>query len=502
MSNYFIVRRLGRVLAVVAFLAIAAAQQACGAAHDQIDNPPPGSIGLALAPTTMVLAAGDSSNATVTITRANVTGDFALSADNVPPGVTTTFTPRSGSGGSATLTVRASASVAAGTYELLIRGMTSGAPGATATLALSVVATPAAAVAFKSVVTGTNVSCALTTTGQAYCWGSNNVGQLGNGTKSAMTPTPTAVAGASTFESLSLTATGQYVCGLRVDGTAYCWGSNALGQIGDGTVGTQRLTPTAVAGGLRFVSLSAGGIHTCGLTTDSLAYCWGDNTFGQFGDGTVKGSASPVPAAPGLRFTALVASDGYACGLTPTGVGYCWGLGSAGVLGNGGHTSTPIPVAVSGGLAFTSITAGGFDACGLTASGDAYCWGNNSFGDVGDGTAIPRTVPTAVAGGVRFTNLLMGREHACGVATSGTAYCWGENDFGSLGDGTTTHRFTPTAVGGLKFRTVSIGDSHTCGVTEIVGGSNDIYCWGNNSAGQLGDGTTTPSSVPLKVRWP
>jgi alpha-tubulin suppressor-like RCC1 family protein len=493
-----------RALAALAVIVILAAQQACGSdGGTEVQHPSPDSVALAVAPTALTLAPGESGNASVTITRVNFTADLALTIENLPAGATASFDPPSVSGVASTLTVHTSGSVAPASYNLLIRGTASG-RAATTTLTLSVSAPPPPPTAkFKSVVTGATASCALMSTGLAYCWGSNSGGQLGNGTTSSVSSTPTPVAGSLTFESLTLPARARYACGLRADGTAYCWGFNSGGQLGDGTLSTQHLIPTLVVGGLKFISLSAGGLHTCGLTTDSTAYCWGDNTFGQFGNGTVTGSASPVPAAPGLRFKALVADDGYTCGLTSAGAGYCWGIGSAGELGNGGNKSSPTPVAVSGDLTFASITAGGFDACGVTATGEAHCWGFNSFGAVGDGSTTPRTVPTPVIGGHQFASVHMGFEHACGVAVGGAVYCWGSNDQAALGDGTTTHRSAPTAVlGGLRFQSVSIADYHACAVTEIVNGTNDIYCWGFNSAGQLGDGSTTASSVPLKVRWP
>lgn len=499
-----LIRLVTRGLAVVAFTVPIVAQLACGSdAINPIDKPSPDSVALSLAPAAMTLAAGDSGVAAVTITRFHFDASLALTIENLPSGITASFEPQNVSQGPSTLTIRTTSTVAPASYTLLIRGTASG-RAATAALSLAISAAPRPiATTFKSVVTGGTASCALTSTGRAYCWGSNSGGQLGNGSTSSVSSTPTAVAGDLTFESLTLATRARYGCGLRPDGAAYCWGFNSSGQLGDGTANTPHLTPAPVLGGLTFVSLSAGGLHTCGLTVDSLAYCWGDNSFGQFGDGTITGSPSPVSAAPGMRFKALVADDGYTCGLTSAGAAYCWGLGSVGNLGNGGTQSSLTPLAVAGGLTFASITAGGFDACGLTAIGEAHCWGFNSFGAVGDGSTTPRAVPTPVTGGRQFTSVRMGFEHACGVAVGGTAYCWGSNDQAALGDGTTTHRSVPTPVlGGLRFHIVSIADYHACGVTEIVDGTNDIYCWGDNAAGQLGDGTTTASSVPRKVRWP
>jgi alpha-tubulin suppressor-like RCC1 family protein len=368
---------------------------------------------------------------------------------------------------------------------------------------LTVVAKTVAPLAFKSVVTGGASTCALTTAGAAYCWGHNLDGQVGNGTTSPRIVTPTAVSGGLTFASLTLPDAGRYACGLNAEGAAYCWGGNIGGQLGNGAIDTLLLTPTAVVGGHKFVSLTAGGAHTCGLAADSVAYCWGDNQFGAFGDGTVKPSPVPVVVAPGLHFKMLGAGGSYSCGLTSAGATYCWGYGTVGQLGNGGTQTSQVPVAVAGDVKFSSITVGALDACGLTSTGEAYCWGNNSYGEVGDGTTVRRAAPTAVGAGLRFTSMRMGFEHACGVVASGTAYCWGFNVAGEIGDGTMTHRSTPTqVVGGLTFENTSISDFHACGVTQIVGGSNDIYCWGQNTSGQLGDGTTTASATPVKVHFP
>lgn len=468
----------------------------------QLGNQAPGSITLGLGAKSMTLTSGDSGTVAVTITRADVSGDVALTVEHLPTGATASFDPPSVSGNTSTLEVRTTPGVAVGNYDVLIRGLASGAPSASTTLALTVTP-PGVPPAFKSVVAGGALSCALTTTGVAYCWGNNRSGQVGNGALSGPVVTPTAVTGGLTFESLTLPGAGVYACGLRGDGSAYCWGGNPSGQLGDGSFDTERPTPTAVGGGLKFVSLSAGGVHTCGLTADSVAHCWGDNTSGTFGDGTVTASTTPVVAAPGLRLESVVAGGLYGCGLTSAGAAYCWGNGMVGQLGSGGNTNTLTPVAVSGGITFSSMTVGILDACGLTATGEAYCWGYNLYGDVGDGTTTQRSVPTPVAGGLHFTALRVGFEHTCGLVAGGTAYCWGYNETGAIGDGTSSHRSTPTPVaGGLKFHSVSIGDFHGCGITKIVGGTNDIYCWGDNRAGQLGDGTTTPSTTPRQVLWP
>ena len=161
----------------------------------------------------------------------------------------------------------------------------------------------------------------------------------------------------------ALTAHGLHTCELTNAGAAYCWGRNDSGQLGDGSF-TNRATPVAVVGGLRFSALAAGGSHTCGLTSSGAAYCWGYNSEGELGNGSTTASATPVAVAGGLSFSALAPGVYHTCGLTSAGAAYCWGS-------NNGS----IPVAVSGGLSFSALAAGALHTCGLTSAGAAYCWG-------------------------------------------------------------------------------------------------------------------------------
>jgi alpha-tubulin suppressor-like RCC1 family protein len=385
---------------------------------------------------------------------------------------------------------------------------------------------PATNLVFASVSAGYYHTCGVTTGGEAYCWGDNWTGALGDGT-TASSATPERVAGGLTFAMVS--AGDSHTCGVTTAGAAYCWG----GQVGlifnGGTTTLISSTPELVAGGLTWAAVSAGDFYDCGVTTAGAAYCWGDNGFGQLGansaSGTIPvGSMTGVAVAGGLTFARVSAGDVVSCGITTSGAAYCWGKNDLGGLGIGtsnGPEDCPVyqvqrdphplhipcshtPVAIMGGLTFSTVSAMASGACGLTTTGAAYCWGPNWNGELGTGTLTgPQTcggypcstLPAAVTGGLTFSVLGAGLLSACGLTSTGAAYCWGDGQFG---DGTNAIQVAPVPVaGGLTFAALSVGDGpfHACGVTT----AGVAYCWGLNNSGQLGNGTTSGSAVPVKV---
>lgn len=380
-------------------------------------------------------------------------------------------------------------------------------------------AAPATGLDFASVIAGGAHTCGLTTTGTAYCWGNNSNGQLGTGTTaSSFTPVP--VAGDLTFTSVSAGAL--HSCGVATDGAAYCWGYTPPLGADSATLSTcvsggQCLSPVPVAAGLRFSSISAGYWHTCGVTTQGAAYCWGFGDAGRLGADSATTSTwncehhaygwvclTPVPVSGGLVFASVGAGSSLTCGVTATDALYCWGSNGGGQLGistadgpercpdgeGGVFSCSTVPVAVAGGLSFTDVTALNTSACGLATSGAAYCWGD-SWG----------ATPVAVAGSHSFTALARGgNQHTCAVSATGAAYCWGGGSNGVLGNGTVVDfSATPVPVsGGLSFQAISaseVSSTHTCGMTV----DGIAYCWGTNYVGQLGTGTTADSYVPVKV---
>jgi alpha-tubulin suppressor-like RCC1 family protein len=298
-----------------------------------------------------------------------------------------------------------------------------------------------------------------------------------------------------------------HTCGVTTSRAAYCWGDNFFGQLGDGTR-TRRTDPVLVAAGMRFASVDAGSWHTCGLTADGVAYCWGFNAFGQLGDGSTTQRMSPAAVLAGVAFTAISAGHLHTCAIATGGAAYCWGDNDVDQLGDGTTVATrSSPAAVAGGLHVSAISAGWGHSCVVTTNAAAYCWGDNTFGQlgVGDQSIVARTpLPVAVAGGLSFRAVSAGDSHSCGVTTDNTANCWGENT-GQLGDGTRLSRSSPAPVdGGFSFTAVEAGGrfdpqtrevAYSCGVTT----SQDAFCWGNDVSGRLGDGTAGDSNTPVPV---
>ena len=343
-------------------------------------------------------------------------------------------------------------------------------------------------------VAGTSHTCAVTPEGSAKCWGWNANGQLGDGTTTDRL-TPTEVTGLSSGVS-SISLGMGHTCAVTTAGAALCWGSNGMGQLGDGTT-TAKYVPTAVSGltsGVAAISAS-GGNFTCALTTGGAAKCWGNNGYGQLGDNTVNSRTVPTNVS-GLSsgVASIGTGSGHTCAVTTAGTAKCWGWGGYGQVGDGTSTNRRVPTNVSGlSSGVTAISAGGHFSCAVT-SGALTCWGRNIEGQLGDGTTTNRLVPTSVSGlssGVATTDL--GQYHSCAVTTAGAAKCWGQNGSGRIGDGTTTNALAPTDVSGLSSGVTSItaGAEHTCAISAA-----GTKCWGRGAAGRLGSGNTTDQLVP------
>jgi alpha-tubulin suppressor-like RCC1 family protein len=289
-------------------------------------------------------------------------------------------------------------------------------------------------------------------------------------------------------------------CALTATGAVLCWGNNYYGQLGDGTT-TDRSTPTPVAGlATGVAAVVAGEFHTCAVTTLGGVLCWGANGPGQLGDGTTTNRSTPTPVSGlGSGVAAIAAGGTHTCALSLIGAVVCWGYNTYGQLGDGTWTDRLTPTAVSGlASGVVVVAAGEGHTCAVTAVGGVLCWGHNTSAQLGDGTTTNRSTPTAVSGlGSGVVTLAAGSLHTCAVTAAGGVVCWGYNTSGQLGDGTTTRRLTPTAVSGLGSGVTGVAAlwDHNCALTAAGG----VLCWGSNDYGQLGDGTTTNRSTPTAV---
>jgi alpha-tubulin suppressor-like RCC1 family protein len=266
--------------------------------------------------------------------------------------------------------------------------------------------------------------------------------------------TPVRVLGGLRF--LQVDAGTWHTCGVTTGNKVYCWGGDVYGQLGDAAKGQDiyrtRTAPVPIIGALKFRQVSAGGIHTCGVTTDNRAFCWGGNLTGQIGDGVdMRVRRKPAAVAGGLRFSSISAGGeqqggGSTCAVTPAGKAYCWGDNTSGQLGDGTTGRRSTPRAVRGGLTFAKVSVGDTQTCGSTPQNVAYCWGSNFYGGIGDGTTTRRLAPVKVIGGLSLAGIAAGQLYACGVTPPGLGFCWGLNEYGTLGDGTRINRTRPRPV--------------------------------------------------------
>ena len=374
---------------------------------------------------------------------------------------------------------------------------------------------------------GYNHTCGVTTVGEAYCWGQSTEGALGNGESGGpgrerlpnLVPAPAGV----TWASIDA---GQYhTCGLSTDGDLFCWGNDNLdvGTLGNGPVvdGQFRYpdpTPVVTPAGVTWASVSAGR-HTCALTTTGDAYCWGLGGEGQIGDGATENRDVPtlVAAPAGVVWDQIhVGSPDsnnfgsqHTCAVSTTGAGYCWGSDAHGQLGDGpvlATVSVPTPVSTPAGRTWASIRPGLNHTCGVTDDGAGWCWGRPDAGRLGGGPVAESEVPepAAVAAPITWDEIVAGSFYSCGVTTAGDLHCWGsEGSSGYMGNGGPVYdlpKFEPTPVSTPAevdgWRLVSTGDQHTCAVDiDDVG-----WCWGRDVDGKLGNGgTDTQSDVPTQV---
>jgi alpha-tubulin suppressor-like RCC1 family protein len=389
---------------------------------------------------------------------------------------------------------------------------------------------------------GASTTCAITSDGTAWCWGEGSNGQLGNGASNDST-TPVRVSDVSDFTSISVGSPAT-VCGTTKRGIGYCWGSDSNGQLGNDATSGDKNTPNEIDLPEDFTKISISGNTACGLRASGKISCWGEGTSGQMGNGTTT-ATNPAPVEvsdPGPFIDVSVGWGQTICAVKTTGSVWCWGSDSNGVLGDGDLNSSGVtrPVQTKLGNAFqisgrnvramyalvdTSAVApvgtndfnrkftvaasetDALHACQIRADGTLWCWGVEGNGELGNGGGATDTAanPVAVTDPGPWYQVSAGRDHTCAIKTDGTAWCWGTDANGELGNaGTTGDQVSPSPVtnaDNVPWTQISAGIYSTCGIK--VDGS--LWCWGGDSAGQLGNGaggsSTQPSAVTSSLPW-
>lgn len=285
-----------------------------------------------------------------------------------------------------------------------------------------------------------------------------------------------------------------HTCGLRTSGHLFCWGDDDFGQLGNGGGNTDAGAPVEVAGGHDdWVAVSAGGFFTCGRRASGRLYCWGADTFGAIGNGAPNANvSSPVEVAGGHTDWRQVSSgNDHVCARRATGRLYCWGDDGTGAVGNGSGTQSPSsPVEVAGGATnWSSVSAGFLFTCARRTTGRLYCWGSDQYGQLGRGPGLQLGFSPVDVVGARtdWAAVVAGVDHVCARRASGSLFCWGRNNVAQLGTGTAgANQESPVQVVGNRtdWRQFSLGDRSTCARRT----DHRLFCWGFDNTGQAGNG--------------
>ncbi|WP_018587449.1 Ig-like domain repeat protein [Salinispora arenicola] len=372
-------------------------------------------------------------------------------------------------------------------------------------LAMAVTVTQAVGVSPAVAQNGPSPSAVAADT--ALAWGDNASGQLGDGS-TADSSMPVAVSLPAGVTVTTVAAGAAHNLAVTSAGTILAWGDNSSGQLGDGTT-SNRHTPVAVGlpTGVTVTAVAAGAAHSLALTSAGTVLAWGANTIGQLGDGTTIDSPAPVDVnlPPGVTATAVAAGAAHSLAVTSAGTVLAWGDNASGQLGEGTTipSRTPVVVSLPSGVTATAVAGGDLHSLAVTSAGAVLAWGSNSSGQLGDGTTADRSTPVAVSlsGGTTVTAVAAGIAFSLALSSAGAVLAWGSNSSGQLGDGTTADRSTPVTVSspaGTTVTAIAGGDAHGLAVTSV----GAAIAWGNNSFGQLGDGTNTDRVTPVAVSLP
>ncbi len=353
---------------------------------------------------------------------------------------------------------------------------------------------------YQQIAAGSLHTCGLTSSGQLKCWGDNSKGQLGirpAGTSTKPIIFLPTVIDDSTAIYLQVTAGASHTCGITSAKVLKCWGDNSMGQLNNGQ-SLQSYVPLVIDSGTQYQNVSAGAFHTCGITTGGVLKCWGDNSNGQLGSGDLlpPALATPLVIVDSVSYTQVSAGTVHTCGITTGGVLKCWGSNLLGTLGNGLPTPSYTPLVIDSANLYAKISAGSAHSCGITLTGELKCWGDNFTGQLGNGLSETSHTPSVIDSTTGYQQVSAGTSHTCGINSTGSLKCWGDNNSNQLGNGQSIQSYSPLVIDSeTNYRQVSAGDLHTCGITL----TGVLKCWGKNIPDPLNNGLFTNSSTPVVI---
>lgn len=371
------------------------------------------------------------------------------------------------------------------------------------------IANPAANAFDGKMALGEDHSCGIKPDGSAWCWGAGTDGHLGNGSTPASAVSPVRVMDSSGYR--QITAGTSHSCGIRTDGTAWCWGSDTNGRLGNGAIAGDQSVPSPVSGGMRWNKLSSGATHTCGINSDADMYCWGNNANGKLGRGSTGGDfTTPQLVSGNIKWRDVTAGANASCGIDDKSQLWCWGNNTGGRLGTGELTPTSnVPLLVREAGPWVRVSVGEISSCGIKSDGSLWCWGVGTNCITGQPLLCSTTASTPVPVGDTgpWADVSVSRygstRSACAIKQDGTAWCWGYTTTGHLGynvvSGDTKIPRQVTDPGPWSYIQTSL--SHTCGIKQ----DGSAWCWGSDTNGRLGNGSVLAVNQPTPSRvvgWP
>ena len=345
---------------------------------------------------------------------------------------------------------------------------------------------------WRMVTAGFNHNLAINTLGELWAWGNNKEGKLGD-TTTLNRNTPVQI---GTDINWTTASAGRYhTLAISSIGELYAWGLNANGQLGDGTT-TNSSEPIKIGSSSDWKIVSAGAKHSTAINSAKELYTWGWNIIGQLGDGTTTDRDEPTNVGSGIDWTIVSAGNYFNLAISDDGELYAWGHNYNGQLGDGTTDNKNTPTQIGSSTNWSNISAGDTSSFALNTENNLYAWGNNQFGQLGDGTTIDQNEPKLIANDSNLTTIFAGYNHTLSINNVGELFTWGSNPYGELGNGLFASSDTPLNIeNNINWSAVSGGDNHSVAINE----DGELYAWGLNGHGQLGIGTEGNEDIPMRI---